>query len=194
VGAVRIAPLTAQQWADFLLAIGPRGSAWLDRTGRVAAMRLGEAGTWARLHEVVAALAREAGINLGDTLTWWESATGLPDPDLPPPATVAERVAEGVSRVSARFWDDPDLRAHPDTWYTALAARWGVAVTIERWADWWCVFGVSSAGTDWHLDEFGTAEFDDSGFGAEFTTDAGLHIARLFERLKRAHALILWRD
>ena len=150
--------------ADYAASIAgllPQGDAWPREPGSA----LAKLGDWmgaelARVDGRVADLLREADPRLTlELLSAWEAEFGLPDPCMPLTATIAQRRAALLARMTERFSPTPAS-------FIALAAMFGDAVALTEhrphhcemdceqpvadpaWAHAWTVRGSTDVITD----------------------------------------------
>lgn len=178
-------PLSIEDWASFLAAIGPRGRAWKDPGSWMWSWWRGLSPELARVHARILALVTDLNPT---TMTepWialWETILQLPEADLPVPSTVAARRAAVIARLNKTAWG----QSRP--FYVALAALCGATVVIDLPDGFTSTFRVTATDGSWTVAHYGASVYGDPY--QTFTT-IGEHVRALFMRRKRLHARILW--
>lgn len=124
-------PRTTEHYRDQMLALRPRGLAWMQDLGSVwAKLFMALAEEFRRIEErAYDLLADEADPrNTVELLPEWERAYGLPDQCSPAGSTVSERQAALVARIVA-------TGGQSVSYITEVSAAMGFSITITEYED-----------------------------------------------------------
>jgi len=183
-------PLDVDGWTDYLAAHLPRGLAWSVRDSRLQRAIRGIAASFARAHARKLALYRDLNRNTMEDpiLAVWEvpATLDMAHQHFPPTSDVDERRANVLWFIARRF-------GQTVPWYIALAARWGVTVTIDKPADLPCTFRVTTAGGEWTVTRMGDCAMGDCAMSGTATA-TGEEVQALFLRHKRVTARVIFND
>ena len=183
-------PMDVDGWADYLAGHLPRGLAWSVRDSRLRRMIRGIAAAFVRAHARKLALYRDLNRNTMEDpiLAVWEAPETLDiaNQHFPPTSDLAERRANVLWFIARSF-------GQTVPWYIALAARWGVTVTIDKPADLPCTFRMTTAGGEWTVTRMGRSAMGGCRFGGTATA-TGKAVQALVLRHKRITARVIFTD
>lgn len=189
IRGVPMVPLSTEDWATFLAAIGFRGPAWRDSTNRWWAFLRGLAPEFGRVHTSLIQLVNDLTLNdpTSAWVTWWEEALDLPEDDFPVPATLADRIVAVKQGLARARW------GQSKPFYVALAALLGASVDIDTLTDRIRTFRVLSLDGAWVPARMGACEMGTAVMGGTITA-TGEKVQRVINRRKRLASRVIYTD